>query len=219
MALGDSVPYGLNCDGDNYVTLVAQGVANQFGKDVSIDNLAVPGETSAECVADVAQTAAVISSLKQAHLVIIQIGANDFNAKLITDDACYPAENNGCWSSDLTAMSDNLVAIIDSCRSLVPNIPILLVGYWNIVADGVVGRSKGDNYPRNSDSLTKVVNAELALIAAEKDAAFVDTYVPMKGADGSTDITGLLASDGDHPNAAGHTIIAKACLQALHQPK
>jgi len=39
----------------------------------------------------------------------------------------------------------------------------------------------------------------------------VDLYSPFKG-DGSKDPTSRLASDGDHPNSAGHQLIASALL-------
>ena len=50
---------------------------------------------------------------------------------------------------------------------------------------------------------------------ARHSDTYVDIYTPFKGADGSTDDTALLADDGDHPNAAGHQLIATALLAAL----
>jgi lysophospholipase L1-like esterase len=41
----------------------------------------------------------------------------------------------------------------------------------------------------------------------------VDIYAPFEGA-GDRNPTALLADDGDHPNAAGHRLIAKALLDA-----
>jgi lysophospholipase L1-like esterase len=42
------------------------------------------------------------------------------------------------------------------------------------------------------------------------------TYVDLEAAFHSrgTDVTGLLAGDGDHPNAAGHRLIARLLLRA-----
>ena len=40
----------------------------------------------------------------------------------------------------------------------------------------------------------------------------------IKGPDGHRDPTGLLADDGDHPNAAGHALIARLVLAQLTTP-
>ena len=57
------------------------------------------------------------------------------------------------------------------------------------------------------------------LASADADhATYVDLYAPFKGADGSADPTDVLAADGDHPNAAGHEIIAQALLRAGTAP-
>ena len=59
------------------------------------------------------------------------------------------------------------------------------------------------------------MNAVISEAAAHQDAVYVDTRAPFKGDDGTKDCTELLASDGDHPNRAGHRTIATAILQAL----
>ncbi|MEP6462263.1 MAG: hypothetical protein ABJC62_02360 [Frankiaceae bacterium] len=38
---------------------------------------------------------------------------------------------------------------------------------------------------------------------------------PFHGADGASDVDAMLADDGDHPNAAGHRVIAAAILRQL----
>ena len=41
-----------------------------------------------------------------------------------------------------------------------------------------------------------------------------DLYAAFKGEHAERDPTNLLAADGDHPNAAGHRLIAQALLSA-----
>jgi lysophospholipase L1-like esterase len=46
-------------------------------------------------------------------------------------------------------------------------------------------------------------------------ALYVSTYTAFKGPAGTNDPTGLLAADGDHPNAAGHQLIARTIYTVL----
>ena len=54
--------------------------------------------------------------------------------------------------------------------------------------------------------------------AAAHGAVYVDLFTPFRGADGSKDCTALLTDDGDHPDAAGHALIARTLLAALLTP-
>ena len=65
-------------------------------------------------------------------------------------------------------------------------------------------------------SMTNVDGANRAICAAAAAAgdACVDLYHPFLGADGSRNPTPLLAGDGDHPNDAGHALIARTLLAA-----
>jgi len=60
-----------------------------------------------------------------------------------------------------------------------------------------------------------VVNAGIRSAAAKHGGVYVDLFTPFRGADGSKDCTALLAADGDHPDAAGHALIARTLLAAL----
>jgi len=60
--------------------------------------------------------------------------------------------------------------------------------------------------------LTLAVNDVLRDRAYEDGATYVDLRTPFRGPDGTGNPSDLLARDGDHPNAAGHLLIAKALL-------
>jgi lysophospholipase L1-like esterase len=94
---------------------------------------------------------------------------------------------------------------------------VVATGYWNVFLDGVVGRRRGTDYVQASDTFTRAVNGVIADAAGRAGARYMDLYQPFKG-DGSTDPTPLLAEDGDHPNRAGHRVIADAVLAALGLP-
>jgi hypothetical protein len=65
------------------------------------------------------------------------------------------------------------------------------------------------------DAVTAEVNRRVSAAAAAHGATYVDLVTPFRGPDGSKDATPLLAPDGDHPDAAGHAVIAEALAAAL----
>jgi lysophospholipase L1-like esterase len=61
--------------------------------------------------------------------------------------------------------------------------------------------------------VTKAANRAICAAATAADDRCVDIYAPFEGA-GDRNPTTLLADDGDHPNAAGHRLIAQTLLAA-----
>ena len=159
----------------------------------------------------------VRAAISVSDLVIVTIGANDFDADRLTTTACRPATVVSCYAGVLRAQRSLLTGILDTVNALRAGLggQILVTGYWNIFLDGAVGRARGSNYVHSSDAITAADNAQLASVAAASSGTYVDIYTPFKG-DGSSDDTGLLAADGDHPNAAGHELIARTLLAALN---
>jgi lysophospholipase L1-like esterase len=76
--------------------------------------------------------------------------------------------------------------------------------------DGQVARDDYDKVAMTASlACTDSANAALALAAKATNATYVSTLTAFKGSKGTTDDTSLLASDGDHPDAAGHALIAR----------
>ena len=108
----------------------------------------------------------------------------------------------------------NVTAVVADVHALQPAAAVLIFGYWNVVEDGDVGRKDyGDDGVAEAAAATKDCNDALRKAAA--GAVYVDTTTAVKGDSGEEDPTGLLAADGDHPNAAGHAAIAAAAYAAL----
>jgi len=63
-------------------------------------------------------------------------------------------------------------------------------------------------------TVTDDVNTAIKTVAAETGSAYVDLRAAFKGPDYSYDETHYLASDGDHPNAAGRS--SNASERAIH---
>ncbi|MFG6194603.1 SGNH/GDSL hydrolase family protein [Nonomuraea sp. JJY05] len=215
VGLGDSVPAGSACDCDTFVSLIRKTLAARQGTGVAVDNLATGGLTS-QGLLDQVDAGSATDAIAHADLVIITIGANDFDSASIEDDDCAPRAGLACYKSDLARLRVNVDGLLGKVRAMQtrPGSRIVVTGYWNVFLDGDSARAKGAAYVSNSDALTRAVNRTLAGAAAAKGARYVDLYGPFKG-DGSRDDTPLLAADGDHPDAAGHRVIADSILSAL----
>ncbi|WP_245665986.1 SGNH/GDSL hydrolase family protein [Actinoplanes subtropicus] len=197
VTLGDSVAAGAECDCDPFPALYTK---DQHAIDV---NLAESGATAADVRA---QLPTDNGALSQAAEVLIMIGANDV-ADTIDDPTTYAAAASGV-QTDVTAT----IADIEKAHS----VPVIVLGYWNVVQDGRVGqKSYGPDGVRAATEATNMINNALAAAASTNaEAEYISTEPAFHGDDGNQDPTDLLASDGDHPNAAGQAAIA-ALLPAL----
>ena len=205
VVLGDSVPAATACDCPGFGTDLARSV-----QPANLTNAAEAGMTSQGLLVQLSSPA-VMQALSQATVVTVTIGANDFDDSLAAEDSCV---NASCYAPTLREMDATMAEITNRLRTLTkPGAKVILTGYWNVFLDGAVGARLGSNYVATSDALTKQVNASLAEVAAQADVHYVDLYAPFKG-DGSRDDTGLLAPDGDHPDAEGHALIAAVIATA-----
>jgi len=215
VGLGDSVPAGSACDCTSYVSLVARHEANRLGTSASVSNLAQGGLTTAGLLGQL-QDASVRRKIAAADLVVITIGANDFDTGSVADDSCG-APDLGCFQSTLRQQAAQFDAVLKKVNTLLDgrSATVEITGYWNVFLDGDVAAARGDDYIRNSVALTQAENARIATAAKARAATYVDIFTPFKGASGTKNDTSLLAADGDHPDAAGHRKIAKALESAL----
>ncbi len=214
VGLGDSVPAGTACGCTSYVTLVASSLAGRQHAPVPVTNLASDGQTTSGLLDQLASPATQ-QVLARAQAAIVTIGANDFDASVVGEQSCSTPGSTACYGDDLSSLGPHLGAVLTQVRrAMPPGGQVLVTGYWNVFLDGRVAAAKGSAYAANSDALTRQVNTIIARAAAAAGARYVDLYALFKG-NGSADDTSLLADDGDHPNAAGHEVIAAALLQAL----
>jgi lysophospholipase L1-like esterase len=114
----------------------------------------------------------------------------------------------------------NIELIVDAARSAQPAHPrtVMVTDYWNVFQDGDVGTAEhGAAFQSWSDALTRAESTQICNAARRASATCVSLYAPFKG-NGSVNPTSLLAADGDHPNAAGHQLIASTLLAATPMP-
>lgn len=213
VALGDSVPSGYNCGCTPYPELSASSLTVPTTRDVTATNDAVAGFTSADVVKQLRSDSEVISDVTKADVVEIEVGANDvaYTGSCRTSVACYQPM--------IPLIKQNLPEIVAQVRELTKGRPVLVVllDYWNVWLGGQYAKARGLVYVNTSDTVTDQVNTIIKATAVETGSAYVDLRAAFKGPDYDDDETGYLASDGDHPNMAGHEQIAAAVVDVVSQ--
>ncbi|MCU1595469.1 MAG: hypothetical protein JWO12_2861 [Frankiales bacterium] len=210
LGLGDSVTTAAACSCTSFVAQLGTNLTAWEGKPVVVVNAGVNGLTSLDLLRQVqgGHTRAVPGAV-----IAIAIGANDFDPRRLSQPGCSAADM-ACYRASLGSLTKNIDDVLATLRrGSASSGPILLLGYWNVFLDGAVGATHGQAYQQDSDALTRLVNAVLIRAAKAHGATYVDLYAAFK----REDDTDLLADDGDHPSAAGHTLIAALLSEALAQ--
>ena len=205
VGLGDSVPAAGACSCTSFVTLLAQRLSDRGDVPAAtVRNQAVGGLTSQGLLGMV--TATHLQS-GPGTVILVTIGANDFNAGQLSRSACAGPDRLACFHSGLAALAQHLEATL---RLLLPpgraHGLVLLTGYWNVFLDGSLGRARGPDYVSGSLALTSAVNGVIRSSAKNAGQTYVDLDGAFHGPGVAED--DLLATDGDHPSAAGHEVIA-----------
>jgi lysophospholipase L1-like esterase len=215
VGLGDSVPAGSACGCTTYVDLVGRQAADRRGTTADVSNLAQGGLTTPGLL-DQLKDGSVKEKVAAADLVIITIGANDFDTGSVGSSSCAGLY---CFQSTLKQQKSQLDEVFDRVEGLLddPDATVVATGYWNVFLDGDVAATRGAGYVRNSVALTRAENDQIKATAEQNGATYVDIFTPFKGSSGTRNDTSLLAADGDHPNAAGHRKIAATLEAALSQ--
>jgi lysophospholipase L1-like esterase len=211
VALGDSVPEGAACDCTPYPQLSASDLSLPGVREISVDNFAVGGYTTNDVLRQVTHDARVIRAVKQSDAIEVEIGANDVGHSTACGDTV------DCYATALPAVEQNLRTIVQRIGDLTAGHPtiVTLLDYWSVWLGGQYARAQGQAYVDAAATVTNDVNTLIKTVAAETGSAYVDLRAAFKGPDYTYDETHYLASDGDHPNAAGHRQIASALVQVI----
>lgn len=215
VGLGDSVPAGSACGCVPFVPRLGQQLAADRGQPVTAINDATGGEDSSELLAALTHSTRTARDVSTANIVSVTIGANDVAYSSYASGGCGGDDGTACYRPEVQAMSANVSAILQRIQALRGGRPtiVLVSGYWNVWQDGQVARSMGAEFVQVSHLVTAMVNQGLQQAATSHGALFVDLAKAFTAA--GPDDTGLLAADGDHPNAAGHQLIADVLTQAV----
>lgn len=210
VALGDSVVSGGPCDCWTFPGRFASLIRSRTRHRVTVRNLGVGGTTSADLLASLRAGGRTAQNLRGAQAVTVTIGAND----MVTPRSEWARDScRGCFDRTADRVQSNVVRIVRRVRAAVgsPNVEIMVTTYWNVfqeppTADAADGRhSEYDVMARRATLLT---NSALCAAAHQGGVTCVDLFRPFKG-DGTRDARRLLEPDRDHPNWAGHQLIAE----------
>ena len=214
VVLGDSVAAGAGCSCPTYADLLATRLATNSGQPATLTNAGQDGMTTADLLSQL-DDLALTRALHSATVVTITIGANDFDDSLAGRDDCAVGSALFCYRAELSALSGLLHQVLSRIHQLTPtSATVIATGYWNVFLDGDIGRLQGRNYVATSDALTRAVNAIIALQSALTADRYADLYTPFQSQTPSR-LTALLATDGDHPSAQGHQLIADVVADQL----
>lgn len=212
VGLGDSVMAGTACGCQPFIARYASALATREHGTARVENLGRAGLTVPGLMAQISATAGR-RTLGAASVIVVTIGANDLTPLVgpWQDGACGDA----CVGDATARLSRPLAEVFRQIRSEAPHdARILVTTYWNVFEDGDVADGDfGAGFALWSDGVTGNANDQICIAARWVDATCVDLYLPFNGA-GGKDPTPLLADDGDHPDAAGHALIAKTLLAA-----
>lgn len=205
VTLGDSVPAGAACGCTPFPALYA-ALLTPPGESV---DLARSGYTAVDVRRQVDETA-TRATVRRATTVLIMAGANDISAVFDADGG------DDSYARAAESVRDSVSGTVEQIRRLDgPRVPVVVLGYWNVVEDGDVARADyGPAGVAEAATATRYANDALRAAAGRSGARYVSTTTVFEGADGDTDPTALLTADGDHPNARGHELIAEAVLAA-----
>lgn len=222
VGLGDSVPAAAGCACTSFVELFGHDVSRHTGRPNHTDNYARNGLDTAGLLAQL-QDPTVAQGVAHADLVTVTIGANDLATARLDYFAgtCGGSDGLACFRATLPSLQANLTAVLDRIGAVAAAHPVgvRVMNYWNVFEDGEVARERhGDAFVRDSDQLTREANAVICDAAAHGGAVCIDVDRAFKQASPGGDPTSLLAPDGDHPNQAGHELIAATVAAAGYAP-
>jgi lysophospholipase L1-like esterase len=215
VALGDSVPSGAACSCDPFPALYGRLLSRRTGTEVTVVNDGTGGLDTGGLL-DQLHAPQVVGALHLADVVLVTIGANDFldRHEQVVEGTCSTDGTADCASEDLASMRGNLTSALTRIRTLRQGQPttVLVTGYWNVFEDGATAQqASGSSGVQASIDLPRSVNAAIRAVSTAAGAQYVDLFGPFQS---HRDIDSLLAADGDHPDAAGHQLIAKTLVEA-----
>jgi lysophospholipase L1-like esterase len=213
VGLGDSVTAGTACGCTPFVERFAELLSARDGRSAVATNLGVAGLTTTSLAHQLAQTGPARST-ESADLVVLTVGANDLGP--LEDRWEASGCSASCIAPVVTAMARGLRVDLARIRALGrPGQRVDVTTYWNVFEDGDVADVQwGAGFAHWSDTVTRAANRAICSTARISGDTCVDLYTPFLSTDGTRNPTALLASDGDHPDAAGHEVIARALLAA-----
>ena len=224
-AFGDSFATGyLAVSG--YVPRYQTYLQADNGVSVTLANLGQNGWTSGQLLTALTTKATFQSALENADVVTWDIGTNDFkNARLSYQRGkCGGKDNQDCLRVAVTTFTSNWDAIVGQVLMRRPQTTTIIRTmdlFYPWVAQDMAtnttpdtkepGAAHGDDFAVLNFYLNQI-NAHIAANTAAYGIPLAHVHDAFNGTSGTEDpvAKGLIASDGLHPDDAGHEVIAQA---------
>jgi lysophospholipase L1-like esterase len=213
VGLGDSVMAGTHCGCKGLAEEYGRALAAREGVHVAVSNLADDGKVTEDLIEDLRDDPSTQSSISGASVVLVTIGANDLLPELDRWRSSGCARS--CFAEPAVRMGRNLAKVLAAIARVQDGRHgvVLVTDYWNVFTDGDVARSDGGQAQVDwSADVTAEANRHICAAARAAHDTCVHLVPVFKP--GGADPTRLLASDGDHPDAAGVRAIVRALIAA-----
>ena len=227
VAIGDSLAFGVGANNpaaEGYVGLVHLGLTQSSRYEESgleLLNLSVPGATSDDLLLEGDQLDQAIEEIEtrreeaegpgtEVDVITLDIGGNDLLALAEDGSPCLDsASGEECrlaLGQMLSALQENVRTILQRLREAAPEARIFMIDLYNPYS------GTGDEREVIAAIGVEQVNGVLSVAASEPslNVNLVPVHELFEGR-GSQ----WVASDGIHPNDAGHQVIATALLSAM----
>ncbi|UOQ95234.1 SGNH/GDSL hydrolase family protein [Halobacillus shinanisalinarum] len=204
VAIGDSLTQGVGDRTDNggYVGILEETInSNEDSGNINIENFGKRGNRTDQLL-DRMEKEEMASSIEEADIVLITIGANDV-MKVIKSN--FTSLNYEDFAAEQAGYEKRLHQIIERIKELNSDAPIYLIGLYNPFAE----------YFNNVPQLTQIMNEWNRIgkeVISEYDQA---TFIPIKDIFAGREEELLWKQDHFHPNEKGYKQMAKQILEVI----
>ncbi len=218
VGIGDSVMAGTHCGCAGPMAAYARQFSRATGRRVDARGFGANGATTASVLEQI-KADPVRTALRHADIIVVIVGANDLNP-----DAAKRASGScdrSCYQPDVAAMGTRLGHLLDQLARIDTTSPhmVLVTNYWDLFPEAGLARSGPESAQLEwQEAVTAAANNAIRTQVLLHGDVYVDTVVPFRGGGGADDPSPLLAADGDHPNAVGVQVLAKALVAAHPTP-
>jgi lysophospholipase L1-like esterase len=231
LALGDSLAFGVgaaNPAAEGYVGLVhfeLQNVREYAESGLELENVSEPGATSGDMLEPDGQLDQAIAKIEEREaetaerddgvdtevdIISIDVGGNDLLSLATPDSPCVvdvtTEECRNSITQTLGALQENLATILGRLRAAAPDAQIYVIDLYNPYS------GTGDERELIANVGVQQVNGVIGAVTSDENlrAQLVPIYELFIDRGNQ-----WIASDGIHPNDAGHRVIAEALMAAL----
>ncbi|WP_163527591.1 SGNH/GDSL hydrolase family protein [Halobacillus ihumii] len=204
VAIGDSLTQGVGDRTDNggYVGILEETLnSNIEGEDINIENYGKRGNRTDQLLKRM-EKEEMASSIKEADIVLITIGANDM-MKVVKNN--FTSLNYEDFAAEQAGYEKRLHEIMQRIEELNPDVPYYLIGLYNPFS----------KYFENIPELTQIINEWNRIgkeVVSEYDQA---VFIPIKDIFVGNLEEYLWKQDHFHPNEKGYKQIAKRVLEVI----